>query len=80
MLTETEALAQGYTVDRHARIAYRGPRFAPTTVVGLYTEREAAMREALQAYERLWIEREGVLGELSPELRAVRAQAARAMR
>ena len=76
MLTESDALAQGYTIDRQARVAYRGPRFAPTAVVGIYSERETAMREALQAYESAL----GSLGELSPELQAIRVQAARALR
>jgi hypothetical protein len=45
MLTETEALEQGYTIDRTAPgrvIAYKGRRFAPTAVQGVLTPLEAA--------------------------------------
>jgi len=49
MFTQAEALAQGYTVDEARRIAYRGPRYAPTAVVPVLTQYEAELRAALQA-------------------------------
>lgn len=49
MLTQSEALAQGYTVDANARIAYRGPRVNPTAVVPVFTQYETELRAALQA-------------------------------
>lgn len=49
MLTQAEAIAQGYTVDANARIAYRGPRFNPTAVVPVFTQYETELRAALQA-------------------------------
>lgn len=51
-LTETEALAQGFTVDHTAPgrpIAYRGRRFQPTAVVGVRTKHEETLRAALEA-------------------------------
>lgn len=50
LITRTDALSQGYTIDAHAPgrpIAYKGPRVAPTAVVGLFTAHEEELRAAL---------------------------------
>lgn len=52
MLTPADAIAQGYTLNLHASgrpIAYRGPRFAPTAVVRVFTAHECELRAALSA-------------------------------
>lgn len=82
LISRADAVAQGYTIDDHGPgrpIAFKGRRFAPTAVVGVFTPHEEELRAALQAYESLWVERVSLLGELSPELQELRGQAARVL-
>lgn len=54
LISRADAEAQGYTIDNHAAgrpIAYKGRRFAPTAVRGVYTDLEMHYRKALEEIE-----------------------------
>lgn len=59
LITIEEARAQGFTVDTtvYPHVAYKGPRFNPTSTKHCLTELEAQLAKALEAaYEHLcWI-------------------------
>lgn len=50
LIGRADAVAQGYTVDDHGPgrpIAFKGRRFAPSAVVGVFTHHETELRAAL---------------------------------
>lgn len=51
LMTRAHAEEQGYAIDDHGPgrpIAFKGRRFAPTAVVGLFTKHEEELRSALR--------------------------------
>ncbi len=55
MKTRADFLKLGYTLDNHSmpNVAYKGPRFAPTEIIPILTEREEQMLEALKLLQRM---------------------------
>lgn len=56
-LTQDEAANQGYTIDRQANCAYKGPRFAPTDLKDTFTPLEAKLLDIVGRFINTdWIE------------------------